>query len=138
MLGYAGAPDETAARFTPDGSWFLTGDMGSMATDGAIRYLGRSDDMMNAGGVRVSPLEVEAALAEHPGIDEVACAEVEVKADTTVIAAFYTGPTPLPQEELDAFAAKRLARYKQPRLYEHRKSLPKSGNGKLDRAALRS
>jgi acyl-coenzyme A synthetase/AMP-(fatty) acid ligase len=135
MLGYLGAPEETEARFA--GDWFVTGDTVTMAHDTAIAYLGRSDDMMNAGGVRVSPLEVEAALAEHPGIAEVACAEVEVKADTTVIAAFYTGPAPLPEDELAAFAAERLARYKQPRLYAHRESLPTSGNGKLDRGALR-
>jgi acyl-coenzyme A synthetase/AMP-(fatty) acid ligase len=135
MLGYLGALEETAARFS--GEWFLTGDTATMAEDGAIAYLGRDDDMMNAGGVRVSPLEVEAALAAHPGIEEVACAEVAVKADTTVIAAFYTGPAPLPEAELAAFAAARLARYKQPRLYEHRAHLPRAGNGKLDRTALR-
>jgi acyl-coenzyme A synthetase/AMP-(fatty) acid ligase len=135
MLGYLGAPEETEARFS--GDWFLSGDTVTMEEDGAIAYLGRVDDMMNAGGVRVSPLEVEAALAEHPGIDDVACAEVTVKADTRVIAAFYTGPAPLPEAELAAFAAERLARYKQPRLFEHRAGLPRAGNGKLDRKALR-
>ncbi len=135
MLGYLDAPEETDSRF--HGDWFLTGDTVTMSEDGAIAYLGRSDDMLNAGGVRVSPLEVEQALAAHPGLDEVACAEVAVKADTTVIAAFYTGPAPVPEDELAAFAAERLARYKQPRLYEHRERLPKAGNGKLDRKALR-
>jgi len=135
MLGYLDAPDETAARFA--GDWFLTGDIVRMGADGALAYLGRDDDMMNAGGVRVSPLEVEAALEEHPGIDAVACAELRVKADTTVIAAFYTAPAALPEAELAAFAAERLARYKQPRLYHWRESLPRSGNGKLNRRALR-
>ena len=135
MLGYLDAPDETAARVS--GAWFLTGDTATMAEDGAIAYLVRDDDMMNAGGVRVSPLEVEAALAEHPGIEEVACAEITVKADTTIIAAFYTGPAPLPEADLAAFTAARLARYKQPRLYAHCASLPRAGNGKIDRTALR-
>jgi len=135
MLGYLDAPEDTAARYA--GEWFVTGDTVKMAEDGAIAYLGRADDMMNAGGVRVSPLEVEAALMEHPGITDVACAEVTVKADTTVIAAFYAGPAPLPEAELAAFAAARLARYKQPRLFEHRAALPRSANGKLDRKALR-
>ncbi len=136
MLGYLDAPDETAARFI--GPWFDTGDTVRMAEDGALTYLGRSDDMMNAGGYRVSPLEVEAALLAHPGITDAACAEVAVKADTTVITAFYTGPTPLPEPELQAFAARHLARYKQPRIYEYRAELPRSGNGKLNRAALRA
>jgi acyl-coenzyme A synthetase/AMP-(fatty) acid ligase len=57
FLGYLNQPEDTAARFA--GDWFLTGDTVSMADDGAITYLGRDDDMMNAGGYRVSPLEVE-------------------------------------------------------------------------------
>ncbi len=49
MLGYRGAEDDTRAKF--QGDWFLTGDTVSMAEDGALTYLGRADDMMNAGGV---------------------------------------------------------------------------------------
>ena len=48
------------------GDWFLTGDQGAMAVDGQITYLGRDDDMMNAGGYRVSPVEVEAVLSRFP------------------------------------------------------------------------
>lgn len=134
MLGYWRAPEETAAKF--QGDWFLTGDMVNMAEDGAVTYLGRTDDMMNAGGFRVSPMEVEAALVEHPLIHEVAATEVKIKADTTVIAAFYAG-TPVPDASLKTFAENRLARYKQPRLYVHLDAIPKGGNGKLNRRALR-
>ncbi|MEO1676656.1 MAG: class I adenylate-forming enzyme family protein [Pseudomonadota bacterium] len=135
MLGYLDAPAETEARFA--GDWFLTGDSVAMADDGALTYLGRNDDMMNAGGYRVSPLEVEAALSAHPGIAEVACAEVAVKSGVTVIAAFYTGAAPVPDDALAAFVAGRLARYKCPRIFEHVAELPRSGNGKLNRQALR-
>nr|WP_116132067.1 class I adenylate-forming enzyme family protein [Tropicimonas sp. IMCC34043] len=135
MLGYLDAPEETAERYL--GEWFLTGDTVRMDEDGALAYLGRADDMMNAGGYRVSPLEVEAVLNTHPGIAESACAEVEVKADTTVIAAFYTGPEPLPAAELAGFAAERLAHYKCPRIFVHLAALPRSGNGKIDRKSLR-
>ena len=98
--------------------------------------MGRADDMMNAGGYRVSPVEVEAALSTHPGITQVGAAEVEVKADTRVIAAFYTGPAPLDETELRNWAAERLARYKQPRVYVYLASLPSGANGKLLRRAL--
>ena len=64
FLGYLNQPEETAARF--DGDWFLTGDVGRMTPDGAIAYEGRADDMMNAGGYRVSPVEVEEAMEAHP------------------------------------------------------------------------
>ena len=135
MLGYWNAPQETAARF--QGEWFLTGDLVSMADDGALTYLGRADDMMNAGGIRVSPLEVENALNAHPAILESAAAEVEVKADTTVIAAFYVASTPVPTDDLERFTASRLARYKCPRIYTEVEALPKGPNGKLLRRNLR-
>ena len=64
MLGYLGAPEATAEKFA--GDWFLTGDQGVMDADGQIAYLGRADDMMNAGGFRVSPIEVEHASLRIP------------------------------------------------------------------------
>ncbi len=135
MLGYWNAEDETRAR--ERGEWFLTGDTVSMAPDGALSYLGRGDDMMNAGGVRVSPIEVESALSHHGAIRECAAAEVRVRADTTVIAAFYVADAPLDPADLDRFAASRLARYKMPRIYARVDSLPRNANGKIRRAALR-
>ncbi len=134
MLGYINAAEESAARMQ-DG-WFLTGDQGAMAVDGQISYLGRADDMMNAGGFRVSPIEVETQLAAHPGITQVGVASVEVKTDSHIIVAFYTGPEILTAAELEAFAAAHLARYKQPRAYVHLDMLPSGANGKLLRRAL--
>jgi len=136
MLGYFGAPQETAARF--QGDWFLTGDQGVMDADGQITYLGRNDDMMNAGGFRVSPLEVEAVLSAMPGIDAVGVTEVAVKDGVRVIAAFYTGPAPLDDTALAAYAKDKLARYKQPRLYVHLTALPAGANGKILRRQLRA
>ena len=136
MLGYLNAPADTAARM--DGDWFLTGDLVRQAKDGALVYEGRADDMMNAGGYRVSPLEVEAAMQDHPQIDEAAAAEVTVKADTRVIALFYTADTALAADQLAGFAAARLARYKCPRLFVHRTILPRGANHKLARRQLRA
>jgi acyl-coenzyme A synthetase/AMP-(fatty) acid ligase len=136
MLGYWNAPGETAARFR--GPWFLTGDIVAQGADGALTYHGRDDDMMNAGGFRVSPLEVEAALAGFPGIGDVAAAEVAVKADATVIAAFYTAASDLDEADLAAHLATRLARYKQPRLFVRVDALPRTANGKLARRRLRA
>ncbi|SLN18262.1 Benzoate--CoA ligase [Pseudoruegeria aquimaris] len=135
MLGYWDAEGETRARFA--GEWFLTGDTVSMDADGAIHYLGRSDDMMNAGGFRVSPLEVERVLNAHPDVLECAAAEVMVKADTTVIAAFYVSEAEIPEAALSAFAESRLARYKSPRLYRRVPALPKGANNKILRRKLR-
>lgn len=117
------------------GEWFQTGDMVVMAEDGAITSLGRADDMLNAGGFRVSPVEVETAMASCPGVTASAAVELPVKADTTVIALFYAGPAE--EAALAAHAAAHLARYKQPRLYLRRETIPVTANGKTNRRALR-
>ncbi|NIZ09885.1 class I adenylate-forming enzyme family protein [Pseudooceanicola sp. HF7] len=136
MLGYHGAEAETQARLCA--GWFLTGDLGCMALDGQIAYRGRVDDMMNAGGYRVSPLEVEQALCDLPGITELAVTDIEVKPGVRVIMAFYTGPAALEEAPLREAAAARLARYKQPRAWHHLPDLPRNPNGKLKRGALRA
>lgn len=135
FLGYVDDEAATIARFS--GDWFLTGDTVTMAADGAIRYVGRSDDMMNAGGIRLSPLEVEAALSDHPGIADCAATEISVKADTTVIALFYVTKGTVDEAGLRTAAATRLAHYKQPRLYIPVPALPRTANGKINRRALR-
>ncbi|WP_417721331.1 class I adenylate-forming enzyme family protein [Salipiger sp.] len=135
MLRYVGAPEETAAKYA--GGWFLTGDQGAMDGDGRIAYLGRGDDMMNAGGYRVSPLEVEAALADLPGITEIGVTDVQVKDGVSVVAAFYVAASALDEAVLKARAAERLARYKQPRAYVRLDALPRNPNGKLIRKALK-
>ena len=133
MLGYLDDPKGTATRYA--GDWFLTGDMAE--PDGSdLRYLGRSDDMMNSGGFRVSPVEVETVLATHPKVTEAAATQVQASPDTTLIAAFYTGPaTP---EALRSHCASHLARYKCPHLYIRLDTLPRGPNNKLQRRKLRT
>ncbi|MEP4198154.1 MAG: class I adenylate-forming enzyme family protein [Aliishimia sp.] len=134
MIGYVNAATETAQRFS--GDWFVTGDQAQMDAAGYITYLGRNDDMMNAGGFRVSPLEVEASLNAFPGIEAIAVTDVEVKPDLRVIMAFYTGPKTLDHKTFTAFASDRLAAYKVPRDFIHVAHLPTGANGKLARAQL--
>ena len=135
MLGYLDAPEETAARFS--GDWFLTGDIGIQQSDGAICYQGRADDMLNAGGHRVSPLEVEAAMTAHPAITEAAAVAVTIRPDVTVIAGFYVAQDVIDQDSLSLFLQKKLARYKQPRLLVPCDHLPRNANNKLMRQKLR-
>ena len=136
MLGYRGAEAETRARFR--GEWFVTGDTVSMGADGAITYLGRDDDMMNAGGYRVSPIEVEAALSDHPEVAEAAAITLPVKDGAEVIAAFYTADQDLAEAVLSDWCAARLARYKCPRIFRRVDALPRGANGKLRRRDLRA
>ncbi len=134
MLGYLHQPEETRAKFR--GDWFLTGDIGQMERDGQIAYLGRNDDMMNAGGYRVSPLEVESALAGAPGITAVGAAQVEVKPGAWIIVAFYTSPAALDDTALRAYVEPKLASYKRPRAYVRIDQMPSGANGKIQRRRL--
>lgn len=134
MLGYVNADKVSADDLRSD--WFLTGDLGTMSVDGSITYLGRDDDVITAGGYRVSPVEVEAQLQSHPDIFAIAVSQVEVKQDTWVIAAFYTAETAIAADTLKAFAAGHLARFKQPRIYVYCEALPTGPNGKILRRAL--
>lgn len=135
MLGYLDDPDATDARLS--GDWFLTGDHARRGQDGAMTYLGRHDDLMNAGGFRVSPVEVEAALSGLPDIAELAVTDIQVKPGVHIIACAYVAPADR-ETDLAARADAVLARYKQPRLYRRLPGLPRGANAKLNRRALRA
>jgi acyl-coenzyme A synthetase/AMP-(fatty) acid ligase len=137
MLGYWNRPDEEADVIR--GDWFIGGDIAAMDADGYVAHRGRANDLMKALGYRVSPLEVETVLLQHPAIAEVACAEVRVRDDVSVIAAFivpHAGTAPT-APEIEAFAAERLAPYKRPRAVAFVDALPRTANGKLMRARLK-
>lgn len=136
MLGYLNAESETNDKFS--GDWFLTGDTVSMSADNAITFEGRSDDIMNAGGFRVSPIEVEAVMTLHGAVHEAACAEVSVKDNASVIACFYCPEhDAVDDTTLSDHAHQHLAHYKCPRIFIAVTSLPRGANNKLLRAALR-
>lgn len=136
MLGYWRRPAEEAEVYR--GDWFIGGDLGVMDEVGYVAHSGRANDLMKALGYRVSPLEVESVLAAHPDVAEVACAEVRVRADVSVIGAFV-----VPREgaaadasAIESFAHERLAAYKCPRHIEFVASLPRTANGKVKRSDL--
>ncbi|MEL6476789.1 MAG: AMP-binding protein [Pseudomonadota bacterium] len=135
MLGYFGRPEETQA--TLRGDWFITEDRAEMDAEGYIAHLGRSDDVMTAQGYRVSPQEVEEAIAAHPAVAEVAVCEIRPRDDLTLIAAFIVPNGVWPGENtLDAHARQSLAAYKCPRLWQRVEALPRTQNGKLQRRRL--
>jgi acyl-coenzyme A synthetase/AMP-(fatty) acid ligase len=129
MLGYLGYPP-------PEGAWFRTGDSARMADDGAIIHLGRKDDLLNAGGFRVSPAEVENAFQDFPGLSACAATQVEPAPGTRIIALFYEAPCAIDESLLRQCAEKSLARWKQPRHYQRLDALPRTGTGKLIRKGL--
>ncbi|MEM9122942.1 MAG: acyl-CoA synthetase [Pseudomonadota bacterium] len=135
FLGYWKRPEEEAAVFR--GAWFIGGDRVSMDEAGYITHHGRANDVMNAFGYRVAPQEVEAALLQHPAVQDCAVAEHQVREDVSVIAAWIVATTPHPSADaLEAFLTTRLAAYKHPRAYHFVSTLPRTRTGKLQRRAL--
>lgn len=125
-----------------EGHWIRTGDKYSIDADGYFTYQGRSDDMLKAGGIWVSPVEVECALVEHPGVLECAVVGAPDGADLIKPKAFVVcapGQEASDEfvEELVAFVKGRLAKYKYPRWVVFVDELPKTATGKVQRYKLR-
>jgi acyl-coenzyme A synthetase/AMP-(fatty) acid ligase len=137
MLGYWNREAEERAMYR--GDWFLGGDAGVMDEEGYITHLGRTTDVMNAGGYRVSPFEVEGELAQHPNVQEVAVTECVIREGVSIIAAFVVlrSGCAADAHALKHFASTRLAAYKCPKEIVFAESLPKTSNGKMQRALLR-
>ena len=112
MLGYWNRPEEESAAMS--GDWFLSGDLALMDDQGFIWFTGRDDDLINAKGYRVSPMEVEAALIQHSDIEQVAVVSVNVGENIDIIAAFLVTKADKDIDENDIFdfARQRLAAYK--------------------------
>lgn len=129
MLGYL---DGGEFELPLKGDWFVTGDLVHRDAGGSFHYHGRSDSMLNAGGFRVSPHEIERAFA--PLVGDCAAVSVEIRPDTHIIALAHS--CEIAEATLRKHAQTRLARYKQPRFYAHLGALPRGANGKLNRKAL--
>lgn len=138
MKGYWNQPEATDACFTRDG-WFRTGDVGYLDDEGFLFICDRLKDMVISGGENIYPAEVESVLYEHSDIAEVAVigAPDERWGERVVaVVALKPGKT-LTLEELQAFAEKRLARYKLPRELRLVEALPRNPTGKVVKSRLR-
>jgi malonyl-CoA/methylmalonyl-CoA synthetase len=139
--GYHGDEAATAASFDAQGR-FMTGDTGVRETaEGSetIRLLGRTSvDIIKSGGYKISALEIEAALRDHPAVAEIAVAGVPDATWGELITAWVVarpGPTPT-LDDLAAFARERLAPYKVPRALRVVRALPRNAMGKVQKKQL--
>ena len=139
MLGYrSSASEATRQAFTRDG-WLRSGDAGEIDGAGLLQVIGRLDDLIDSGGEKVWPEEVEAALSDHPRVRDVAVAgrldrEWGHRVVAFVVPADPEDPPTL--EELRSFSSHTLPRYKGPRELVLVKDLPRTTLGKLRRVAL--
>ncbi len=131
---YDGNPDATASAFR-DG-WYWSGDLGRLAPDGTLTLTGRTKLLINRGGFKVNPLEVEDAIASHPKVREVAVVGAPGPHGDDVVRCVIVAAEPCTVDEIVAHCAARIADYKIPSRIEFRDALPKSDTGKLLRHAL--
>jgi fatty-acyl-CoA synthase len=136
-LGYWGDPEATAAVFDSEG-WLHTGDMARRDADGFYYIAGRRKEMFISGGVNVYPVEVEAALLQHPGLRDAAVVGVPDATWGEVGVAFVVpaGPGGIDADELEGFLEQRLARYKMPRRCIAVDELPRTAYGKVVKSEL--
>ncbi|OLS99483.1 o-succinylbenzoate--CoA ligase [Pseudonocardia sp. CNS-004] len=138
FAGYLDAPEINARAFTPDGdrSWFHTGDLAVRGDDGALRFVGRVDDVIKVSGENVSLTEVEAAAAQAPGVLEVAVVSRPDPVRDHVPVAYVVpkdGAAPPTTAELEEWAALHLAPAARPRAWRLIDELPRTSVGKVRR-----
>lgn len=139
MQGYLEDSAETAQRIDAAG-WLHTGDIGRLDAQGNLAVVDRKGDMFIVGGFNAYPAEIEALLAEHPTIGEVAVIGVPDERLGEVGAAFVVAAAnsfPEPQE-LMAWTRDRLANFKVPRVIWVVDALPRNATGKVLKGDLRS
>ncbi|KAJ1993977.1 hypothetical protein GGI25_001818 [Coemansia spiralis] len=138
---YYGMPDKTAKEFTPDG-WFITGDVGTRTEDGLYYIMGRSSvDIIKSGGFKLSALEIERELLEHPSIADVAVVGIPSEEWGETVAASIVlkpGEKQLAVAQLKPWCYERMAHYKAPRIVKVVDALPRNLMGKLDKKAVRA
>ena len=140
FLEYWNNDTATAEKF--DGDWLVTGDRGIQEEDGAIRFVGRDDDIISSAGYRIGPGEIEDCLLKH---DAVSLAAAVGKPDALrgeIIKAYIVlteGVTPSSElaDEISVFVKTRLAAHEYPREVSFVAALPMTTTGKIIRRELR-
>jgi len=153
MKGYYNNPEATSAAIDADG-WLHTGDEATVDADGCVRITGRIKDLIIRGGENIAPKEIEDRLREHPAVadayvygvpdeffGEVVAAAVRLKVDTTTntttnVASGFSR-TSVSSEELIAWCAATLAKFKIPKYVRFVDGFPMTASGKIQKYKLR-
>ena len=130
---------DAATRAAFQGEWLATGDVYTRSDDGYWTFLGRNSDMIKAGGIWVSPAEVEAVLIEHPDVLEAAVVGARDAAGLEMTVAFVVARQgrAIDAAAIDAHCRARMAAFKRPRQVHVVDELPKTATGKIQRFRLR-
>lgn len=134
--GYENNPKANASAFTK--GWFRTGDQGVMDSEGYVTLTGRLKEIINRGGEKISPVEVDEVLMDHPAVMQVVTFAVphdKLGEEVGAAVVLREGMTAT-EQEIRAFAATRLADFKVPRRLVIVPEIPKGATGKLQRIGM--
>ncbi len=138
FLGYLNRPEATAEVRDVDG-WFYTGDLAAIASDGAVRIVGRrATDLIKCGGFKIGAGEIESALLEHPAVREAAVLGVaDADLGETIVAFVVAGEIENLEASLVDHVARLLSPHKRPRRVVRVDALPRNAMGKVQKKLLR-
>jgi acyl-CoA synthetase (AMP-forming)/AMP-acid ligase II len=139
MAGYYDDPVETAAYFRNGDGWGWTGDLATMDEAGFVTLVGRSKDMIVSGGVNIYPREVERVLERHAAVAD--CTVFGIPDDkwgeALVAYIVLNGQARPSEDDIAAWCARHLARFKRPKVVRFVDSIPKTPSGKVQKPRLR-
>lgn len=137
MSGYIGDPERTAAVMS--GGTIYTSDLGFIDGEGMLHLAGREDDVINVGGFKVAPTEVEDAAMSFSGLKDCICiaADHPITGKALKLIVVMSGGGKLDKRALALHLRERLEAHKVPMLYEQADTIRRTFNGKLDRKAYR-
>ncbi len=137
FAGYLDNPTATAGVLRPDG-WLRTGDLATRDDDDFWTFVGRTREMIRRRGENIAPLEIEEALMQHPAVREAAVAGVPAALGEEEVAAFVVlhDGRAVSADELAAWCAARLARFKVPTVWRFLPSLPRTSTNRVAKAQL--
>ena len=135
-LGYENNPTANSENFIA--GWFRTGDQGLMDEDGYVTITGRLKEIINRGGEKISPREVDDILMDHPAVQQVVTFAMPHKllGEEVAAAVVLREGESADEAEIRAFASERLATFKVPRKILMLEEIPKGATGKLQRIGL--
>jgi acyl-CoA synthetase (AMP-forming)/AMP-acid ligase II len=131
IRGYENNPEANASSFS-DG-WFRTGDQGYLDTEGYLTLVARIKELINRGGEKISPREIDEVLLAHPAIVEAVCFGVPHPAWGEEVAAAVVLRDPVSEADLLAYCRERLADYKRPKQIYITDAIPRTATGKIQR-----
>lgn len=129
--GYENNPDANAKSFV-DG-WFRTGDQGALDGEGYLQLTGRIKELINRGGEKIGPREIDDVLLTHPSVGEAVCFGVPHPTWGEEVAAAVVLREPAAEAEIIAFCRERLADFKCPKKIYVVDSIPRTATGKIQR-----